>query len=151
MTAALPDVVAAFITRARALPNTSALAGARVSARLRIRDPKADPNGWAMPTYAIVFRKVPGPTGARPGNVPIRQQPLQYECYGPDMRTADLLARTLLAELFPDPPEAQSFKAAGCAVMSIQEMGAGAPLQESDADLPRVVGTLLVQYGERPV
>jgi hypothetical protein len=150
MTAPLPDLIAAMITRARALPNTSALIGARASARLRIKDPKTDVNGWPMPTYGIVFRKVPGPVAERPGNVPVKQQPVQYECYGPDLRTADVLARTFIAELFPDPPDAQSFKAANCAVMSIQEMGAGAPLMESETDFPRVVGTLLIQYCERP-
>lgn len=102
-----------------------------------------------MPTYGIVWRKVPGPVGTRDGTTPVARVPLQYECYGSDLRTADLLARTLLGELFPDPPTPQSFKAAGCAVFDIQELGAAAPLMESDTALPRVVGTLFVRYLER--
>lgn len=144
-----PDLIGAMIEYTRNLPETSALVGPRVSARLRVRNP-ADPNGWLMPDYAIVWRKVPGPVGQRTGTVPVSQVPLQYECYGKDLRTADLLARTLLAELFPDAPASQSFRASnGCVVFDLQEMGAGAPLMDSPTDLPRVVGTLFVRYLER--
>jgi len=147
---ARPDLGAAFVVHTRSLTETGALVGNRVSLRLRTRTNK-DPNGWVMPTYAIVWRRVPGPSGQRNGTTPVAQIPMQYECYGPDMRTADLLARTLLAELFPDPPVSQGFKAANCAVFDMQEMGSPAQLQESETDLPRVVGTLLVRYLERPV
>jgi hypothetical protein len=136
-----PDLGAAMVVRTRSFTETNALIQGRVSLRMQ--------NTWQMPTYAVVWRKVPGPTSSRPGTVPVTQAPMQYECYGPDMRTADLLARTLLAELFPDPPTAQGFKAANCAVFDIQEMGAYAQVQELDTDYPRCVGTLLVRYLER--
>ena len=144
------DLVGAMIERTLALPETAALVSKRVSARLRVKS-QTDPNGWTMPDYAIVWRKVPGPTGPRHGTVAVSQVPLQYECYGPDLRRADELARTLLGELFPEPPDAQGFRSPsnGCVVFDLQEMGAGAPLMESATDLPRVVGTLFVRYLER--
>jgi hypothetical protein len=146
---ARPDLVAAFISRTSQLSGTVALAGTRISGRLRVRS-STDPSGWQMPTYAIVWRKVPGPVGSRGGTMPVARVPMQYECYGSDLRTADLLARTLLGELFPDPPAPQGFKAAGCAVFDMEEMGAAAPLMESETAFPRVVGTLFVRYLERP-
>lgn len=145
------DLVGAIIEHTLALPETTALVGKRVSARLRIQS-NTDPNGWKMPDYAVVWRKVPGPVGPRTGTTPVVQVPLQYECYGPDLRRADELARTLLGELFPDPPESQSFRSPtnGCVVFDLQEMGAAAPLMETPTDLPRVVGTLFCRYLERP-
>lgn len=140
---AVPDLVGAMIAHTRALPETSALAGARVSARVQ--------NAWSLPQYAVVWRKVPGPTATRMGNVPVAQQPLQVECYGADLRTADLLWRTLHAELFPDPPTAQGFHAAGCAVIQLEQSGAAAPLMESETDFPRVVTTYVATYCERGV
>jgi hypothetical protein len=157
--AVFTELVQAFITHTAALPNTTALVSDRVSGRLRTKS-KQDPAGWQMPTFAIVYRDVPGPSEQEPGNVPLAREPLQVECYGPTLRESRRLWRTLRGELFPDSiqdiltgnqPQPQGFIASGCAVASLQLMGSAAPLQESPEDLPRTVATLFVHYCTRPV
>lgn len=148
---ARPDLAAALVVRTVQLTETNALIVGRVSARLKLFDAKNEPNGWKLPDYAIVWRKVPGPVPQRAGTVPLTSTTMQYECYGKDLRTADLLARTLLAELFPDPPAASGFIAAHCAVTKLQEMSSPYPSIDPDRSLPRSIGTLLVEYCERPV
>lgn len=145
----MPDVIGAFIVRTASLPNTVGLVADRVSGRLQLRDTK-HPNDWDMPTFAIVYRIVPGPIGIRKGTVPVIKEPIQVECYGPNLMESRRLWRTLYPELFPDPPVAQGFIAARCAVMSIEQMGSAAPLQENETAFPRTVATLLVEYSERP-
>jgi hypothetical protein len=146
----VPDLIAAFVAQSRALPNTNALTQGRVAGRLRIQGP-TDPNGWPLPCYAIVWRLVPGPAGVRMGTTPISRWNIQGECYGTDLRAADLLFRTLFAELYPDPPAAHGFRQAHCAVISLDLLGAPAPLQESETDYARVVFSMLVQFVERAV
>lgn len=148
--APVPDLISAFIAHTRVLPNTQALTQGRVAGRLRIQSTN-DPNGWPVPCYAIVWRIVPGPVGARRGTTPISRWPVQGECYGADLRAADLLFRTLFAELFPDPPASHGFIANHCAVVTLDMLGAPAPLQETTTDLARVVFSMLVQFVERPV
>lgn len=119
----------------------------RVSGRLRVLGSPDDPDGWRMPTSALVYLKVPGPVRESQGTVPVRWEPLQYECYGANPLAAVQLWQTLMSSLFPDQTGvAQGFIAAHCAVMSVQSLAAGAPIQETPSDFPRVVGTLFVQY-----
>jgi hypothetical protein len=146
----LPDVKRAFILRARSRPAITALTDTRIGGRLRVRS-QNDTAGWVMPTRAIVFRIVPGPTPGKPGTTPWRWQPLQWECYGSTMEDATTLFNTFYEEFFPDLPTPQGFIAGGCAVASIKELGAPSEAQENPADFPRIVGTWLAEYAGKTV
>jgi hypothetical protein len=150
-----PDIVGAFIEHTKTLTAVVAMIGgsastARVSGTLRIKTNPDDLRGWEMPTTAIVYTSVPGPSPMGLGTMPVSASPIQYECYGTNRLSAGQLGRMLLGNLFPDPPATHGFIAAHCAVIGIQPMGGMAVIQETVTDFPRAVGTLLVSYVLRP-
>lgn len=105
-----------------------------------------------MPTYAVVYMLVAGPTRPRSGRVPYKTQNIQVECYGPDLRTATELYRTWYSDFYPaEPTVAQGFIAAHCAVVSLEEVSSPLGLYGEETVWPRVVTTHLVQYLEVPV
>lgn len=146
---AQPDIIGAFIDHALGIPAIVAEVGASIpNARITGQRPK---NEWNMPKSAVVFTKVPGPVRTQPGTVPIISEPIQWECYGTNQLSANNLALLVSGEFFPEPPTPQGFITAHCAVISIEVMGAAAPLQEDKTDWPRSVGTWLVTYCLRRV
>jgi hypothetical protein len=145
----LPDLVGAFIARTAQLSATYTLAGGRVSGgRPRIKGVD-DPQGWEMPTYAIVYSAVPGPLFPRPGRVPFRSQNIQVDCYGPDLRTAGVLYQQFYADFFPaDNATPSGWIAGKCAVSSIEEISSPAALFGGENVWPRWTTTLLVKFVE---
>jgi len=148
----VPNWIAAFVQRTRQIPAITQMVGNQISAG-RIRAYSAeDPAGWKMPSRAILYRSVPGPVW-RPYRMPVRGQPMQVECYGTDLRTADELWRTWYVNFFPsDPYTAQGFivPSLGVSIISIEEMGAPAGIYESESAWPRTISTVFVRFSEIP-
>jgi|SRR6185437_7855515 len=149
---ALPDLAGAMIVRTRELADTYNLCQGRIAAgRPRTSSPD-DPNGWKMPTYALVYLLVPGPLLPRPGRVPFRSQNIQVDCYGPDLRTAGLMYQTWYGDFFPvDQFRPTGFIAGHCAVSSLEEIGSPIALYGGENVWPRVSTTILVKYIEQQV
>lgn len=147
---ALPNLLPALTARMRTFPEVMALTQGRITAgRLRTLS-KNDPSGWEMPTYGLVFADVGGP-GWSQGRAPVRAQSVQLTAYGPDLRTADLLYRTVLPLLVPtDNYRPTGFIAAGVAVISIEELGTPVGLYQVGVDWPRSAGTLWIKYSSVP-
>lgn len=149
----LPNLLAAFVARSRQLSDITNLVGNQITAgRIRTYDAKTDPQGWHMPSRALVFRGVPGPVW-RPYRIPVRGQPVQVECYGTDLRTADELWRTWFSNFFPSQLNIASgfvIQNLGVAVISMEEMGAPVPLYESESAWPRTITTIFTRYSEVP-
>ncbi len=149
---AIAAIVDAFLVQTRLMPLTFALCGGRISVGRPRTQNANDPNGWVMPTYAVVYLMVSGPSMRRPGRVPFRSQNVQVECYGPDLRTAGELYRTWYSEFYPsDNHVAQGFIAAHCAVASLEEMSSPIALFGGENIWPKIVSTHMVKYFETPV
>jgi hypothetical protein len=148
----LPDLAGAMIAHTRTLGQTYSLCQGRVSAGRPRTKNSDDPNGWVMPTYAVVYLLVPGPLLPRPGRVPFRSQNIQVDCYGPDLRTAGTMYQTWYGDFFPvDQHQPSGFIAANCAVSSLEEIGSPMALYGGDNVWPRVTTTVLIKYFEVPV
>lgn len=146
----IPNLLPVLTARTRNFPEIMALTQGRITAgRLRTYSAE-DPSGWKMPAYAIVYYTAPGPV-FRSSGVPFRGQPVQVECFGPDLRTSYLLWSTWYSCFFPaDPFTAQGFIMNNCAVSSIEESGGPHSLFQGQTDWPRTVSTIFVKYSEVP-
>jgi len=146
----LPNVLKAMLDQTRTFPDLVAMTNNQITGgRIRTFSVQ-DPTGWKMPSRAIVYHLVPGPS-VRYYRIPVRSQPIQVEWYGPDLRLADELWRTWYAHFFPSLPNvAQGFIQANCAVIQIDQMGATLGAYEAITGWPRVVQTISVLYSEIP-
>lgn len=148
----LPDILGSFIVRTQSMTETMALCAGRISGGgPRTRDVN-DPNGWVMPTYAVVYSLVGGPAIPRIGRVPWKSQNIQVECYGPDLRTAGEMYRTWYSDFYSsDITVPSGFISGHCAVGSIEELGSPNALYGGENLWPKIVTTILVRYLEVPV
>lgn len=148
---ALPDLLGAFLVQTATKSATYNLCNGRVSAgRVRTQNPD-DPSGWVMPTRAVVYLMVPGPSMPRRGRIPFRSQNVQVECYGTDLRTANEMYRTWYSDFYPsDLAMPQGFIAAQCSVYSIEELSSPVALYGGENIWPKVVSTHFVKYLEIP-
>lgn len=149
---ALPDLLGALLVRTATLTATYTLCGGRVTAGTpRIRS-VTDPTGWVMPTSAIVYSAVGGPSMTRPGRVPFRSQNVQVTCYGSDLRTAGLLYQTWYADFYPTVNNtSQGFIAAHCSISSLEELSSPIAIYDRDTQWPYMVSTHLIKYSEVPI
>lgn len=149
---AIPNWLGAFMVQTRTFDDVMAMVNNRIAVnRPRTQSPQ-DPQGWKMPTTAIVYRGVAGPT-RRYFQVPVRRQTLQVETYGADARIAEQLYRTLYARFLPqDMLQAHGFvvPSLGVSVMSIQELGSPAVIYDPDTAWPRTISTWWVEFCELP-
>lgn len=134
---ATPDVVGAVIARLRAATPVTALTGTRISGALQ--------DAWPLPAYAVVVSG--GRGGAGEIGPATYEERLDLECYGPDARTAAVLAATARAYLLDELRVRGVAWSAGATRVSTVRVGGG-PIFRRDPDTgwPSYVLSVLVRF-----
>ena len=103
-----------------------------------------------MPTHAIWLNEVPG-AGPPDESVGIMNQLYDVHCFGSNLYEARRLWSYVVPALCPLPPGPRAFRAGGCLVYDVAQVGGVAAVVAPDTKWPEVMTSILVRYSMVPV